>query len=85
MRAALLKAKAKKKKFIKRKEKIEVEEDSDAELSSDDEENYSEDMIGKVINDKYIILKYLGKGTFSKVWLVINVVQNEYFALKIQE
>lgn len=85
MRAALLKAKAKKKKFIKRKEKIELEDDSDGELSSDDEENYSEDMIGKVINDKYIILKYLGKGTFSKVWLVINILQNEYFALKIQE
>ena len=85
MRTALIKAKAKKKKFIKRKEKIEIENDSDCELSSDDEEIYSEDIVGKLINDKYIILKYLGKGTFSKVWLVVNVFQNEYFALKIQE
>lgn len=85
MRAALLKAQAKKKKFQKRKVEVVKEEDSDASLSSDDEEGYSENMIGKVLNKKYLVLKYLGRGTFSKVWLVLDIVQNDYVALKVQE
>ena len=30
-------------------------------------------MIGEIFNNKYICIKYLGKGTFSKVWLVYDV------------
>lgn len=87
MRAALLKAKAKKKKFQKRKVEIvdDLEQDSDASLSSDDEDEYSENMIGKLIQHKYLILKYLGRGSFSKVWLVLDITQGIYYALKIQE
>ena len=85
MRAALLKAQAKKKKFQKRRAEVVPDEDSDASLSSDDEEEYSENMIGKLLNKKYLVLKYLGRGTFSKVWLVLDIVQNDYLALKVQE
>lgn len=85
MRAALLKAQAKKKRFQKRKIEIQEDEYSDASLSSDDEEGYSENMIGKLLNKKYLVLKYLGRGTFSKVWLVLDIVDDKYFALKIQE
>tara|TARA_B100000123_G_scaffold161989_1_gene119943 strand:+ start:505 stop:1926 length:1422 start_codon:yes stop_codon:yes gene_type:complete len=85
MKGNFLKAKARKKKFIKRKEKIIDEDDSDGELSSDDEELYSQNIVGKLVNNKYLILKYLGRGTFSKVWLVLNILKNKYYALKIQD
>ena len=68
MKNALLKARAKKHKFNKRKEKVREEEDSDVSISDDDEELYSEDMVGNLLNGKYMIVKYLGKGSFSKVW-----------------
>lgn len=85
MKSALLKAKARKQKFNKRKKVIRADEDSDASMSSDDEEEYSDNMVGKLVNDKYIIVKYLGKGAFSKVWLVLCLVTGSYYALKIQD
>ena len=84
MKASLLKAKAKKNKYLKRKKEIEEEFDSDGYISSDDEEQLSEKIIGKLIEDKYIILKYLGKGSFSETWMVYNIINGEYYALKIQ-
>jgi serine/threonine-protein kinase SRPK3 len=80
-----LKAQAKKKKFLKRVEKIKKEEDSDGEISSDDEDEVSENFIGKLLNDKYLVIKYLSRGTFCKVWLVFDIMENKYYALKIQE
>ena len=85
MKQLFLKAQAKKKKFIKKKKQEKVEDNSDASMSSDDEEQYSEDLIGQRVNDKYLILKFLGRGTFCKVWLVLDIVLNNYYALKIQE
>ena len=85
MKYRLLKAQAKKKKFIKRVEKIRHEEDSDGDLSSDDEQEVSDNFIGKLLNDKYIVIKYLSRGTFCKVWLVYDLTIHRYFALKIQE
>lgn len=85
MKYHLLKAQAKKKKFLQKKNIKKVEDDSDGSLSSDDEESYSENMIGKLINDKYLIIKYLGKGTYSKVWCVLDIINSKYFALKIQD
>ena len=84
MKYHLLKAQAKKRNFYKKILK-KVEDDSDGSLSSDDEESYSENMIGKLLNDKYLIIKYLGKGTYSKVWCVLDIINNKYFALKIQD
>ena len=67
MHRALLKAAAKKAKFQNHQKK---QEDSDTEgsLSSEDEEEVSKDVVGKLYNGKYIVLKYLGRGTFSRVW-----------------
>ena len=85
MKRAILRAQAKKKKYLARQAKIREEEDSDASLSSDDEGEVSDSMIGNHINEQYIILKYLGRGTFSKVWLVYDFLEDNYLALKIQE
>ena len=83
MRYQLLKARAKKQKFIKRTQQI--KEDSDDSLSDDDEIELSTDFIGELINDKYIVIKYLSKGTFCKVWLVYDMTVDNFYALKIQE
>lgn len=85
MKRAILRAQGKKKKYLARQAKLREEEDSDASLSSDDEGNVSDSMIGNHINEQYIILKYLGRGTFSKVWLVYDFIEDSYMALKIQE
>jgi len=58
--------------------------ESDGSLSSDDEEEISDGMVGKMYNNKYYCLKYLGKGTFSKVWLVYDIFNDCFFAMKIQ-
>jgi serine/threonine-protein kinase SRPK3 len=85
MRHLKLKAQAKKKKYLKRIEKEKREDDSDGVLSSDDEAEYSEDLVGMFVNNKYVIVKYLGRGSFSKVWLVFDIIKDKYYALKIQD
>ena len=75
MKQALLKGKAKKQKFIKRKKIQYAEEDSDEYMSSDDEELYSQDILGRLVDNKYLILKFLGRGAFCKVWLVLNMLK----------
>ncbi len=85
MKRAILRAQGKKKKYLARQAKLREEEDSDASLSSDDEEEVSDSIIGNQINEQYIILKYLGRGTFSKVWLVHDFIEDSFMALKIQE
>lgn len=82
MQRALLKAAGKKLKY-KMHLNTNEESDSDASLTSDDEEEVSEGMIGKIIRGTYIIIKYLGRGTFSRVWLVYNLNDEKCYALKI--
>jgi serine/threonine-protein kinase SRPK3 len=57
--------------------------DSDGSLTSDDEDEVSKDVIGKIYNGKYIVLKYLGRGTFSRVWMVYNLENETHYAMKI--
>ena len=57
--------------------------DSDASLSSDDEEEVSEGTVGEWFNDIYFCIKYLGRGTFSRVWLVYNFEDKEFYAMKV--
>lgn len=56
---------------------------SDLSLTTDDENEVSKGMIGSLFNNKYICLKYLGRGTFSRVWLVNCLETNKYYAMKI--
>lgn len=56
--------------------------DSDLSLTSDDECEVSKNIVGKIFNNKYLCLKYLGRGTFSRVWLVNDLENNEFYAMK---
>ena len=67
----------------KQKETGHDSNDSDASLSSDDEEEVSKGTVGEWFNDQYFCIKYLGKGTFSRVWLVYNIEDREFYAMKI--
>jgi serine/threonine protein kinase len=77
MRVAL----AKKQKYFMRKKKIEQEQEDN--LSDVDEMEISENMLGKLYDGKYLTLKYLGSGTFSRVWLVYDIPNNQYYAMKM--
>ena len=55
MQRALLKAAAKKQKFHNQNDPDESDDDSDASLSSEDEEDVSKDMIGKI----YLNVQYM--------------------------
>ena len=59
-------------------------EDSDNSLTSDDETEVSEGFVGRIFGNSYLCIKYLGKGTFSKVWMVCNLINGELFAMKTQ-
>ena len=66
------------------KKKPIVQYDSDDSLSSDDEELMSNSYVGKLYNNRYSILKYLGKGTFSRLWIVYDILTNNFRAMKLQ-
>ncbi len=60
--------------------------DSEGSLSSDNSEIIEEienKYVGEILNNKYLIIKYIGKGTFSKVFLVYNLINDKFFALKM--
>jgi serine/threonine-protein kinase SRPK3 len=80
MQRALLKAAEKKLKYQKKNEE---ESDSEGSLTSDDEEEVSKDIVGKLYNGKYVVVKYLGRGTFSRVWMVYNLLDQQFYAMKI--
>lgn len=83
MNRIILKARGKQKKWYNRREEKNNNDNSDASLSSDDEEEVSRDIVGNWFNGKYIAIKYLGRGTFSRVWLVYDVEGKEYYAMKM--
>tara|TARA_Y100000590_G_scaffold39811_1_gene42487 strand:+ start:4998 stop:6278 length:1281 start_codon:yes stop_codon:yes gene_type:complete len=57
--------------------------DSNLSLTSDDENEVSKEIIGKLYNNRYFCLKYLGRGTFSRVWLVNELETNQFYAMKV--
>ena len=57
--------------------------DSDGSLSSDDEEAVSKDIIYKLYNNRYYAIKYLGKGTFCRTWLMYDIQIHKCVAMKM--
>lgn len=61
---------------------MEINYDSDlSELSDTSLE--SDKYIGEILNDRYIIIKYLNRGSFSIIFLVYDVELKKYNALKM--
>jgi serine/threonine-protein kinase SRPK3 len=81
MKHYLLKAFAKKQRFFNKKP--ESSDDSDGSLSSDDEFEVSQGIIYKWYNNRYLSLKYLGKGTFCRTWLMYDIVDFRFVAMKM--
>ena len=81
MKHYLIKALAKKTKFFSKQP--ESSDDSDGSLSSDDEEEVSKDIIYKWYNNRYYAIKYLGKGTFCRTWLMYDIRLNTFVAMKM--
>ena len=77
------KANGKKMKFLKIRAKIERDEDSDGSISSDDVEGIEDNIVGMLLNNDYIIIRYIGRGTFSRVWLVYHFPTKEKRIAKI--
>jgi len=53
--------------------------EEDSETITDIENEY----LGKVVNNKYLIIKYIARGTFSRVFLVYNLIHDKFYALKM--
>ena len=96
LRIAIRRRAAKMRYEQKQKEQEDYSSDESSDLSTDDSEfEDNNGIIGCLYyhNDKntenpynnyYLPLKYLGKGTFSKVWLVYDILNVKYYAMKVQ-
>ena len=84
MKQYLLKAFVKKQHFFNKKLEDNCDSDeSDGSLSSDDEFEVSQDIIYKWYNNRYLALKYLGKGTFCRTWLMYDIIEYRFVAMKM--
>ena len=43
------------------------------------------DMIGEIVNNKYVLLYKLGQGAFASVFLTLNLSDKKYYAIKMQD
>lgn len=80
MNSILLKAAGKKKKWLQKQAAEET--DSEENLTSDDEFDVSQGTVYTVFNNRYIPIKYLGRGTFSRVWLTYDIAENRLVGMK---
>jgi serine/threonine-protein kinase SRPK3 len=90
MKHCLLKALVKKSNFLNTKsvtkmnlDDISDSDDSDGSISSDDEFEVSQDIVYKWYNNRYLAIKYLGKGTFCRTWLMYDIIEFRFVAMKM--
>jgi len=81
MKHYLLKALEKKQKMLNNKP--DSSDDSDGSISSDDEEEVSKGIVYKWYNNRYLAIKYLGKGTFCRTWLMYDIFTYKFVAMKM--
>ena len=48
-------------------------------------DNFNEELIPKYINDEYFLLKLIGKGGYSFVYIAYSNRNKKYYAIKIQD
>ena len=52
--------------------------------TSSEHEEETQNFMGDLLNNKYIVLHKIGGGAFSSVWLSYNSIDSKYYILKIQ-
>jgi serine/threonine-protein kinase SRPK3 len=57
---------------------------SDSDESSVYDKTKGEEFFGETLKNKYILIDKIGVGTFSAVWLALNIIDNNLYAIKIQ-
>jgi len=62
------------------------EEDiSESEISDDDNKiTKGDEFFGMILKKKYILIDKIGMGNFSSVWLALNIIDSNLYAIKIQ-
>ena len=89
MKHFLIKANSKKLKWFNTKQHKNTDtgssSGSNSELSSEDETTLpeNENMIYEYINNRYLCIKYLGRGAFARVWCVLDIIDDKYYAMKV--
>ena len=86
MNASIKRANAKKakyKKYLDKPGNNDSDSDSDGDISDEDVEIVEGEMLGTIIGEKYLVAKYIGRGTFSKVWALYNFETKQFVAGKI--
>lgn len=55
-------------------------------VSSDELSNYetNNDYSGEILNKRYLLFKKIGDGSFSSVWMAMDLKSNDFVAIKIQ-
>lgn len=60
--------------------------EEDGDIESDDVDEMERIYVGIIINNKenkYVIVKYINRGTFSRIWLCYNLANEKFYTLKI--
>jgi len=60
---------------------------SSSNISDSSDVDYSkngDEFVGDVINNQYMLLYKIGWGSFSSVWLTYDILDDKFYALKIQ-
>ena len=63
------------------------EDESNSDVSDSSDVDYSkngDEFKGDIINNQYMLLYKIGWGSFSSVWLTYDILDNKFYALKIQ-
>ena len=63
-----------------------VKSNSSVSSSSDDKYygNNGDEFYGEVLCNKYVLIKKIGFGSYSSVWLIYDAEKNDFYAMKIQ-
>ena len=69
-------------KSIEKDKKSNNGEFSDENLTSEDEMEVQQSQLGKIISSRYVILAYISRGTFSRIWLVWDSLYDTFKAAK---
>jgi serine/threonine-protein kinase SRPK3 len=69
------------------KSKSDSSNNSSSNISDSSDVDYSkngDEFVGDVINNQYMLLYKIGWGSFSSVWLTYDIIDDKFYALKIQ-